>query len=489
MKRYINIIYIIAALVSLAPVSAQQIMDGQAEVKNLGIVRDGSRITVNMDVDVTALEVGADEVVILTPALVKGEQELELPAIEIMGRRSDIYHKRNDSFTITENPYYAERTAKRSERKQGEQIIPYTASTTLQQWMRDAKVIIKQGSCGCDNTPLALGDNTLKDRLLPPVHQPQYVLSLVTPDPELVKIREESLTAYINFIVNRYEIIENFKNNASELASVIASIKKVEDDDDLTISTITIEGWASPEAKESHNKTLSDNRANSLGDYVAKKTGLNRDMIKATGRGEDWVGLRKLVVESTTLEKKSEALAIIDDTTLTLDEKDAKLKAMVPPTIYRYMLEEMYPSLRRNDYRIEYSVRNFDIAEARELIKTNPKKLSLGEMYKVAGSYPKGSAEYKEAMTIAALNYPTVVAAAVDMAAMQIEEGNYDAALATLATSDKNDARIIATQGYVYLMKSDYDNAGKALTRAAEMGHADAKHNLDEMTKYLKSIE
>jgi hypothetical protein len=210
MKRYINIIYIIAALASLAPVSAQQIMDGQAEVKNLGIVRDGSCITVNMDVDVTALEVGADEVVILTPALVKGEQELELPAIEIMGRRSDIYHKRNDSFTITENPYYAERTAKRSERKQGEQIIPYTASTTLQQWMRDAKVIIKQGSCGCDNTPLALGDNTLKDRLLPPVHQPQYVLSLVTPDPEPVKIREESLTAYINFIVNRYEIIENF---------------------------------------------------------------------------------------------------------------------------------------------------------------------------------------------------------------------------------------------------------------------------------------
>lgn len=469
--------------------SAQQIMDGQAEVKNLGIVRDGSRITVNMDIDVTSLEVGADEIIILTPAFVKGEQELELPAIEIMGRRSNIYHKRNEEFTITENPYYAERTAKRAERMSGEQIIPYTATTTLQQWMRDAQVVLKQGSCGCDNTPLALGDDTLKDRLLPPPHQPQYILSLVTPDPEPVKIREESLTAYINFVVNRYEIKENYKNNASELASVIASIKKVDDDDDLTISNIAIEGWASPEASETHNKTLSNNRAKSLGDYIAKKTGIDRSNIKAEGRGEDWVGLRKLVVESTTLEKKNEALAIIDDKSLTLDQKDAKLKALVPPTIYRYMLDEMYPSLRRNDYRIEYSVRNFDINEARKIIKTNPKKLSLGEMYKVAGSYPKGSAEYKEAMTIAARNYPTVAAAAIDMAAMQIEEGNYDAALATLAKSDKNDARIIATQGYVYLMKGDYDNAGKALTRAAEMDHADAKHNLDEMNKYLKSIE
>ncbi len=489
MKRYINILTVIVALVSFMPLSAQQIMDGQAEVKNLGIVRDGNRITVNMDVDVTSLEVGADETIILTPALVNGAQELELPAIEIMGRRSSIYYKRNDNMSVTNNPYYVERVAKQAVRNQGNVVIPYTASTTLQEWMRAAQIILKQGSCGCDNTPLALGDNTLKDRLLPPPHQPKYILSLVTPDPEPIKIREESLTAYINFIVNRYEIKENYKNNAEELASVITSIKKVDDDKDLTISSITIEGWASPEAKEAYNKTLSDNRANSLGDYVSKKTGIERSKIQTVGRGEDWAGLRKLVVESTTLEKKAEALAIIDDNTLTLDEKDAKLKAMVPPTIYRYMLEEMYPSLRRNDYRIEYSVRNFDINEARTLIKTDPRKLSLGEMYKVAGSYAKGSAEYKEAMTIAARNYPAVVAAAVDMAAMQIDEGNYDVALATLAKSDKNDARIIATQGYVYLMKSDYDNARQALERAAAMGHADAKHNLDEMNKYLKSIE
>ena len=489
MKRCIYTIYMIAAALSLSPLSAQQIMEGQAEVKNLAIVRDGSRITVNMDVDVSNLKVGADEIIIFTPTLSKGEQEFELPAIEIMGRRSNIYHKRNDELTITSNPYYAERTAKRAERKQGPQIISYSASTTLEQWMRDAEVILKQGSCGCSNTPLALGDETLKDRLLPPPHNPQYILALVEPEPEPVKIREEAFSAYINFIVNRHEILESFKNNASELAGVLASISKVEQDEDLTIESISINGWASPEAKEDYNKALSERRANSLANYIAKNSHIERSHIVATGCGEDWAGLRKMVVESDKVAKQNEVLAIIDDTTLSLDEKDARLRAMIPASIYNHLFGELYPSLRRNDYRIEYKVRNFDLNEARQLIKTNPKKLSLHEMYKVAGSYDKDSAEYHETMNILANTYPEIVAAAVDMAAMQISDGNYDAALATLAKSDQNDSHILNTQGYAYAKKGDFDNAARVWQRAADMGNADAKHNLDEMNKYLKSIK
>lgn len=474
---------------SLSPLSAQQIMEGQAEVKNLAIVRDGSRITVNMDVDVSNLKVGADEVVIFTPTLSKGEQEFELPAIEIMGRRSNIYHKRNDELTITSNPYYAERTAKRSQRKQGPQVINYSASTTLEQWMRDAEVILKQGSCGCSSTPLALGEETLKDRLLPPPHNAQYILALVEPEPEPVKMRDEVFSAYINFIVDRHEILESYKNNSSELAGVLASISKVESDEDLTIESITVEGWASPEATVDYNNRLSEKRANSLADYIAKNSHFDRSHITATGRGEDWATLRKMVIESDKLMKRNEVLAIIDDAMLSLDEKNARLRAMIPATIYNYMLNEFYPSLRRNDYHIKYKVRNFDLNEARQLIKTAPKKLSLREMYKVAGSYDKNSAEYHETMTILANTYPEVVAAAVDMAAMQINDGKYDAALATLAKSDQNDSRILNTQGYAYAKKGDFDNAARVWQLAADKGNADAKHNLEELNKYLKSIE
>ena len=108
-------------------------------------------------------------------------------------------------------------------------------------------------------------------------------------------MRAESHSAYINFRVDRYEILENYKSNNTELASIINSIDRVKEDADLTITSISIEGWASPEGTEQHNKILSQNRANSLADYVTAKTGIARASIHATGMGEDWAGLKREV--------------------------------------------------------------------------------------------------------------------------------------------------------------------------------------------------
>lgn len=69
-------------------------------------------------------------------------------------------------------------------------------------------------------------------------------------------------------------------------------------------------------------------------------------------------------------------------------------------------MNEVYPPLRRNEYRIEYNVRNFDLEEARRMIGERPDLLSLEEMYNVAGSYEKGSAGYERAMETAARCYP-----------------------------------------------------------------------------------
>ena len=490
MKRYMYfIICAISAIVATPYVSAQQIMEGQAEVKNFEIDRNGGLITVNMDIDVTALKVGADEIVILTPVIVKGAQEQVLPAIEVMGRRSNIYYKRNDEHTITSSPFYVERVAKRAESKKGLQIIDYTATTSLQEWMRNAQVVIRQESCGCDNQPLALGDNVVKDRLLPAPYVPQYVLAFVEPQPEPVKVREESFSAYINFIADKYEILENYKNNASELAGVIASIQKVEADDDLTISAINIEGWASPEATEVYNKTLSQNRANSLIDYIVKKTSITREMMSAQGMGEDWAGLKREVEATPMLLDQKKVLAIIDRQDMTLDEKDKALEELVPPTIYQRLMNEMYPRLRRNDYRIVYNVRNFNMEEARNLIKSAPNKLSLAEMYKVAGSYTKGSKEYNEVLAIAYQTYPTTASAAVNYAALQIADGKYDAALAILAKCTQSDGVVLNAQGYAYVAKGEIQKALEVWKRAETMGNSDAKHNAAELNKYLKSIE
>ncbi len=485
MKRLIYTAYTIIALAVASAVSAQPIMDGQAEVKNLSIGRNGSQLIIDFDIDVTNLEVGADETVILTPTIEGAGQSIELPSVELMGRRAYMYYRRNDEQSITSSPLHIGRAPKRAERKSGDQTIDYTTSIAFAAWMRESKVSIKQNSCGCDPELLALGTTPMM-QITHERHKPQYVLSLITPEPEPIKTRSEAMSAYINFVVNKYDILENFKDNATELSSVIESINKVKQDADFTITSIHIEGWASPEGSMSHNQLLSQNRANSLADYVARKTGFERSKIVVDGRGEDWNGLRELVVKEIEAETKAKILAVIDDASLSLDQKDARLKALVPPTIYRGLLNDLYPRLRRNDYQIEYSVRNFNLEEARQVIKNDPSKLSLDEMYRVAGSYPKGSADYNYAMLVAARIYPTAVAAAIDAASIQINNGEWDAALQTLAKSDTSDARIIAAQGYAYAGKGDVEKARTAWEKAAAMGNADAKHNLAEL---LKSLE
>lgn len=470
------------------PVAAQTIMEGTGEVRNLVIDRNGKDVTVDMDIDISTIEVGKDETLILTPMIEKGDKSLELPAIEVMGRRAWLYFLRNGENTVTEDPLYVDRIAKRAERKAGEkQLVDYTTHVTFEEWMRGATVKMKEGSCGCDPQVIALGEDNVGN-FHNEIYNPQYILSYLEPEPEPIKVREKSLTAYINFYVDKYNIVEKYKNNEGELASMIKSIKDVDDDKDLTISSITIEGWASPEATQQHNQVLSQNRANSLADYVAKKTGIERERIEAIGRGEDWAGLKREVEASPMLLDQKKVLAIIDREDLTQDQKDKQLEELVPPTIYQRLLGELYPRLRRNDYRIEYNVRNFNLEEARQLLDSDPEKLSVSEIYKVAGSYEKGSKEYNHALAVAANTYPENVAAAVNQASILLAANDYDGALAMLQKSKTDDARVQAIMGNIYMAKGDQAKAREAWGKSAAQGNADAKHNLSELDKHLQSL-
>ena len=65
-----------------------------------------------------------------------------------------------------------------------------------------------------------------------------------------------------------------------------------------------------------------------------------------------------------------------------------QLRGGVP---YRYMLKYIFPSLRVAICKVNYEIKNFNLDEAKEIIKTRPQNLSLNEMFMVANSYPKGS--------------------------------------------------------------------------------------------------
>jgi hypothetical protein len=70
-------------------------------------------------------------------------------------------------------------------------------------------------------------------------------------------------------------------------------------------------------------------------------------MIQATSGGEDWYGLRKLVVESDMV-GKDQVLNIIDN--VPESQRKAKLQALNGGRTYRSIFDVLYPQLRSACY-------------------------------------------------------------------------------------------------------------------------------------------
>ena len=87
-------------------------------------------------------------------------------------------------------------------------------------------------------------------------------------------------------------------------------------------------------------------------------------------RGEDWEGLRLELDKYPNLLKQKEVIAVVETCKGDLDACEQRLRNEFPPEVYQRLLNEVYPPLRRNEYRIEYKVRNFNLEEARKQIYT-----------------------------------------------------------------------------------------------------------------------
>ena len=66
------------------------------------------------------------------------------------------------------------------------------------------------------------------------------------------------------------------------------------------------------------------------------------------------------------------------------------------PAFYRFVLKHWFVILRHSDYTVEYHVRPFTIEESQVVFDTNPKNLSLEEMFRLALTYTPGSATYNK---------------------------------------------------------------------------------------------
>lgn len=483
MKKYIISLALFLALGCQA--FSQISYLGEIKVENRKVEKnDRRKVSVSMDFNLQDLEMKKQHVLRLVPVIVSsdGTTEQELPSVIIEGK---IRHKANARLSSLEDVIIYPEAGVMLVRKNGiKQTVNYSVEIPFRKWMIGSELQLRANVNGCaqcdEGSEIAYIGN-----ILPPM-TPIYSTSFITPVEEILKRRSETRTARLQFKVGSSIILRNYENNAEEIDKVIESFNLVKDNDDLSITGIYVTGYASPESSMKFNLELSKRRAQAFTDYVKRYIkDIDRSLYHVSWKGEDWGELRRQVEKHPDLTKQNEVLDIIDNCGDDKDECENRLKALVPKEIYNRILTEMYPPIRRNEYRIEYNVRHFNVEEGRKMIKTRPDLMSVSEIHKVADSYGKGNPEYIDCLLSGTKAHSSDVTMLNNAALALLEAGRIQETISLLGSAPE-DGALLNVLGVAYLTISEYDKARTAFRNAVDRGNKEAEKNVGQMEEYLE---
>ena len=429
------------------------------QVSDVKVTNADGNINVAMAIDASGVKLSSNRQLKVQPVLVgKNGNEYAFPAVYLAGKTNYIQHERANDIQAPDQLMRAKDAG----------VFAYAASVPYQDWMEVSNLYMNStfGGCNC-----ATGEA--------PVELAQLDYTPITFEPEIVtmeaqvsgvKTREISGSAYIDFPVNRAEIIPDYRRNPEELAKIKKSIDFVKDDADAQITSITIRGYASPDGPYTVNERLAKGRTEALVNYVQNLYAFPASIMHSAWVAEDWAGLRKYVEESD-MEQRTAILAVIDSD-LAPDAKDKKIKKDFPKE-YAFLLANVYPGLRHSDYTVEYVIRTYtDVNEIAQVMQTSPGKLSLDELYLLGESLDPESDQYAQVYDLAVRMYPNEPIANLNAAMVSMRRGDYNAASQYLTKAGNNDQATYA-RGLLQAYTEQYDAALKTLAPiAAKMPQA-----------------
>ena len=364
---------------------------------------------------------------------------------------------------------------------QEQKVYIYDNEFPFQTWMEKARLVIEISKTGCANCP----QGSAKIRIPAIVElapKEPYVMrplpNFVSPEAEPIKNRVETGSARIEFLSGKSVIMPHYKGNAAELEKVNTAIRQILADTLTQIHSIVLTAYSSPEGTYASNEKLSKARAEALKVYVQTNNELKGVSVKTQAVAEDWETLREMIARSEHPWKEA-ALKIIDGNDI-FDGREGKLMRLEGGKPYRMMLQEWFPQLRRTDYRLDYSVKDFTVEQGREIIRTRPAQMSLNEVFHVANSYERGTPEFNEVFDIAVRLFPENPVANINAAAAAISRADTTMAKKYLDKVE-GDTRAENNRAACYMLTQELDRAMEHLKKA-ERNLPEVEHNLKEVT-------
>ena len=475
MKRTIFILAILLGIGNMLKTMAQSTRDiiPGVSIENFNMNSEGKYLTVERNLDLNKLNVDANRAVLLTPRLVNGTDSLDLPSVGIYGRRRYYYYVRNGIGSISGENETVYRVSDKPDN------VAYNNLAEYEAWMDGATLKFHRSDWGCCHEILAEYEGIVgrhREAFFPE-------LVFVQPKAEIMKSRSLSGSAYIDFPVDQTVIYPDYRRNTVELGKIQATIDSVRNDKDVTITSVWLKGFASPESPYKHNTDLAIGRTAALKKHIGQLYHFADSIIRTDYEPEDWAGLRRYV-EQSNINHRTEILTMIDSD-MEPDAKETKIKRTYPEE-YRFMLQNFYPALRHTDYRIDYNIRKFSEAEEiKRIMAEQPQKLSLNEFYLVAGKYEPGTVEFTDVFETAVRIFPNDTIANLNAANAAIRRDDYVRAEQYLEKAGDIPEAVYA-RAALAIRKEDYETARRYLETARDMGLEQAATTLNELNERQK---
>ena len=490
MKRNIQFIVLVLAALCLNTEEAfaqNRSYSGDIGIEPVRLEQSGDFLYIDMNFILKDVKVRTAHGVDFIPQLVARANTYNLPKVSVKGKDEYLAYERRLSLMSAKEkrkhvaPYLVKKSNKRTN-----DTIRYRYVLPYESWMADAKLNVQRDECGCGESTLmsvqpVIDQVTLERILSPYIVNPHF--AYVEPKIEVVKSREIQAECFLDFEVNKINIRPEYMNNPRELAKIRVMIDDLKLDPSIKVNRLDIIGYASPEGTLATNKRLSEGRAMALRDYLASRYDFPRNQYHIIFGGENWDGLID-ALETLDMDYKNEMLDIIQDIPIEKG-RETKLMQLRGGVPYRYLLKNVFPSLRVAICKVNYDIKNFNVDEAKEVIKRRPQNLSLNEMFLVANTYPKGSQEFIDVFETAVRMYPDSEIANMNAATAALSRNDLISAERYLKKMESQEywPEYNNAMGILTLLKGDYELAEEYLNKARELGLDVATDNLEELAK------
>lgn len=480
MKKVVKIYMVAALIAAFSPaVYAQTTASAPVKVVCNELKQQGKDLLIDAVITIDGSQISKCENLTLTPVLESSSQKEGLPSILVNGKVAQkVYDRKIALNNLQDEPRYQVVKATK-----GESVVNYKKTIPFESWMKDAKFVLVPNMCDCGKNyaggPLLIADRvmTRPDK----AYEVAPTFAYITPQAEAEKHRAEVGTAYLDFQVGKSVILPDFRNNATELAKIDNTVNTLVNDKNVSAKGLMLKGYASPEGSYKLNSSLADKRVKALSAYIQKKHNFKKDFFTLETEPENWAGFKSKVEADNQVPDKDAVLDIINSSA-DPDAKEAKLKVLNGGTAYKYVLAGMFPSLRRSEYRVDYTVREFSAEEGRNIIKSHPEQLSLSEMFAVANTYQVGSEDYNNVFETAVKMFPNDPVANLNAANIALQNKDLDSASKYLSKAG-NSSEAIHARGVLNLMEGNLSEAKTLLEQAKNAGVKEASANLEELSK------